>query len=191
MKHILRTVMSLATLAFAFFNPAQAQTGDQQPSAPPQAQMARGEGDPIRQLNLSPEQREQIRAIREENRSERAAINSRVGEANRQLELALDSDTPDEAVVEQRMREVAAAQAAAMRMRILTEVKIRRVLTAEQRSLLRSLRMRARDVRRERRREGPADRLRRREERTLRMENQRNGMGPLLRRRNAQRPPRP
>jgi Spy/CpxP family protein refolding chaperone len=100
--------------------------------------------DPIRQLNLTPEQRQQIRAITEERKEERVAINQRLREANNALQAVLDSDDPDEALVEQRLRDVAAAQAAQMRMRVLTEVRIRRVLTPEQQTLLRILRQQAR-----------------------------------------------
>jgi Spy/CpxP family protein refolding chaperone len=144
--------------------------------------------DPVRQLNLTADQRERIRSIREQNRSERAAINQRLAEANRSLETALDVENPDETLVEQRVREVAAAQAAAMRIRILTEVRIRRVLTAEQRIILRSLQQQAKEMRRERLQDGPAERQRRRQER---IQNQRNGIGPLLQRRALPRRPRP
>ena len=140
------------------------QTAQQQPAAPETQQGGVG-GDPIRQLNLTPEQREQIRSIREHNKVERAAINERVRDSNLALEEALNSDNPDEAVVEQRVREVAAAQAAAMRMRILTEVRIRRVLTAEQRIILRSLQQQAKEIRRERLLVAPEERQQRREER--------------------------
>ena len=46
-----------------------------------------GDGDPIRQLNLTPEQREQIRAIRQNNQNERAATGQKLREANRALQL--------------------------------------------------------------------------------------------------------
>src|SRR5207247_8691927 len=83
--------------------------------------------DPIRQLNLTPEQRQKIRAITEERKEEKIAINQRLREANSALQAVIDSDNPDEALVEERLRDVAAAQAAQMRMRVLTEVRIRRV----------------------------------------------------------------
>jgi len=121
----------------------------QQQPDPPQRQPG---GDPIRELNLSPEQRERIRAIREQLQGERAANNQRLRETNRALEEALDADNPDESVVEQRLHDVAAAQAAAMRLRVLSEVRIRRVLTSEQLSTLRTLRQNARSRRRERQR---------------------------------------
>src|SRR5229473_20282 len=63
--------------------------------------------DPILQLNLSPEQREKIRTIREQTKAERVAINQRLRETNQALDAALDGDNPDEAMVEQRMRDVA------------------------------------------------------------------------------------
>jgi protein CpxP len=162
------------------------QESPQQGGAPETQQ---GGGDPIRQLNLTPEQREQIRSIREQNKTERAAINQRVREANSALETALDAENPDEAVIEQRVREVGAAQAAAMRMRILTEVRIRRVLTPEQRIILRSLQRQAREVRREQLLTNPEVRRQRQDERSRALQNQRNGLGPLFpRRQNPRRP---
>jgi Spy/CpxP family protein refolding chaperone len=105
------------------------------------------------------------------------------------LEDALDTDTPDEASVEQRMRELSAAQAEAMRMRVSTEVKIRRVLTLEQRALLRSLRQQAQDLRRERI-EARGERQRRRQQRVNTLRNQR-GIAPLPPAGNPVREPRP
>ena len=119
-----------------------------------QQQAPEGQGpiaDPIRDLNLSPEQRERIRAIREDMRDERANINQRLRETNRALEEVLDSDNPDDALVERRLKDVAEAQAASTRMRVLTEIRVKRVLTPDQLATLRSLRQNARDARRERR----------------------------------------
>jgi Spy/CpxP family protein refolding chaperone len=178
---------SLAALVLFAAAPAIYGQAVQQSSAPEAQQ---GGGDPIRQLNLTPEQREQIRSIREQNKAERAAINQRLGEANRALEAELDSDNPDEAVVDQRVRELGAAQAAAMRMRILTEIRIRRVLTPEQRILLRSLQLQAKEIRRERLLTDPDERQRRQAERSRALQNQRNGLGPLFPRRENPRRPR-
>jgi Spy/CpxP family protein refolding chaperone len=132
-----------------------------------------------------PEQRQKIRAIRESQREERAMINQRLREANLALEQALDADNPDDALIEQRVRDAAAAQAASMRMRILTEVKIRRVLTQEQLATLRQLRLQAREITRDQN-QRPA-----RQGNVLRP-NQRNGMAPIFpRREGVQRNPRP
>src|SRR5438445_11600665 len=63
----------------------QQQQADSQQTAPPQ--------DPILQLNLTPEQRQKIRAIREQSKDERAAVNHRLREAQIAFEQAIDSDT--------------------------------------------------------------------------------------------------
>jgi len=101
--------------------------------------------DPIEQLRLAPEQRQRIRMIFEENKSERQSINRRVREANVALDQALDADPTDETVIDRRLNELATAQAAQMRMRIYTELKIRRELRPEQLATLRQLRLQARD----------------------------------------------
>jgi Spy/CpxP family protein refolding chaperone len=190
MKHTGQILALLAVLVFFIAAPSVCgQSAQPEPASPVPQQPGVG-SDPIRELNLSPEQREQIRTIRQQSQAERAAINERVREANRALEAVLDSDNPDEAAVEQRLREVAAAQAAAMRMRILTEVRIRRVLTSEQRTLLRALRQQANQLRRERLLNSPDGRPRLREEQPS-LQNQRNGIGPLFPRRDAQRRARP
>ena len=101
--------------------------------------------DPIEQLRLTPDQRQRIRMIFEENKNERQSINRRVREANVALDQALDADLVDETTIEQRVTELATAQAAQMRMRIHTELKIRRELRPEQLATLRRLRLQVRD----------------------------------------------
>jgi Spy/CpxP family protein refolding chaperone len=157
----------------------------QQPAPGPEA-MRPGDGDPIRQLNLTPEQREQIRAIREHNQNERAVTMQKLREANRALEQALNAENPDEAVVEQRLKDVAEAQASQNRLRVLTEIRIRRVLTAEQRVLLRSLQQQARENRRQRMLPDTDENMQRRDERMRRAEERRNGVNQLQRRRDNQ-----
>jgi Spy/CpxP family protein refolding chaperone len=149
----------------------------------PDSQQRPSDDDPIRELNLSPEQGERIRAIRKQLHEERAAVNQRLRETNQALEEALDADNPDESVVEQRLRDVAAAQVAAMRMRVLSEVRIRRVLTPEQLTTLRTLRQNARSIRRERQRENLEMRRQERVDRQRGLPNQRNGLGPPFPRR--------
>jgi len=101
--------------------------------------------DQIEQLRLSPEQRQRIRLIFEENKTDRQQINRRVREANVALDQALDAEPTDEAVIEQRLNELSVAQAAQMRMRVRTELRIRRELRPEQLATLRQLRLQARD----------------------------------------------
>ena len=65
-------------------------------SLPPEQQQQQGNfgGDSIRQLNLTPEQREQIRAIARATKLSAAGINQRVREAKSCLEEALDATIP-------------------------------------------------------------------------------------------------
>lgn len=147
MKTIKRITFTLligacAVLSLATNTPAQQPLPENQQPGP--------SADPIRDLNLSPEQRERIRAIREEQRDERAAVNQRLRETNRALEEVLDSENPSDAEIDRHLREIAAAQAASLRMRVSTEMKVRKVLTPDQLATLRVLRQNARDSRRER-----------------------------------------
>ncbi|HEU4766443.1 MAG TPA: periplasmic heavy metal sensor [Pyrinomonadaceae bacterium] len=102
-----------------------------------------GAADPIQQLRLSPEQRQRIRRILAQNKDERQATNQRLRQARLALDQALDADPVDENLVEQRVNDLAAAQAAQLRMRIQTELQIRRELRPEQLATLRRLRLRA------------------------------------------------
>lgn len=188
MKQTGRILTLLALLAVIGFPGAVAPVSGQNGQQPATASEPQQGGDPIRQLNLTPEQREQIRSIRGDKKAERASINQRLREANAALDEALDADIPDEAVIERRVRDLVEAQAAAMRIRILTEIRIRRVLTAEQRNLLRSLQRQAKELQRERLLANPDERPGQRAERSRGLQNQRNGLGPLLPQRNPRRP---
>jgi len=181
MKHNHRIMTLLALLAVLAFPAAVVPVAGQDAQQPATAPEPQHGGELVRQLNLTPEQREQIRSIRQNNQAERAAVNQRLRETNQALAAALDSDRPDEALIEQRVQDVAAAQASAMRLRILTEIKVRQVLTAEQRTILRSLQRQALETQRDRRLANPEERQKLRVERSL--QNQRNGVGPLLPRR--------
>ena len=101
--------------------------------------------DSINQLNLTPEQRQRIRTIFETNKTERQSTNRRLREANLALTQALDAEPIDENAIDQRLNELAAAQAVQMRMRIQIELKIRRELSPEQLATWRRLRLQMRD----------------------------------------------
>lgn len=154
-------------LLLLIFSTAQVQAQGEQP-VPPQGQTdARPpgpDGDLVRQLNLTPEQIEKIRAIREGNREMRRQIGQRIRAARLALDRAIYIENADEALVEQRARELAEAQAAQVRLQALVELGVRRILTPEQLQTFRDLRLRAESERRGRRRfgnrqggSGPAD----------------------------------
>ena len=94
-------------------------------------------------LNLSPEQRAQIVAIRRQSEDEGRLLVQRLRQARRALDAAIYADTIDERMIEEGTRDVAAAQAALVRLRAATELKLRRVLAPEQLGILQDLRQQA------------------------------------------------
>jgi Spy/CpxP family protein refolding chaperone len=101
--------------------------------------------DPIEQLRLTPAQRQRVRLIFQESKDERQLTNRKLREANIALEQALDAETPDENLIDQRINEFAAAQASQLRMRIRMEMKIRRELRPEQLAMWRQYRLQLKD----------------------------------------------
>jgi Spy/CpxP family protein refolding chaperone len=115
-----------------------AQTTDE--AAPNGAAQGNQDADWISVLGLTPDQVTRIRAIRQENRLEWQAARQRLNQAQRALDEAIYSDEANDALVEQRTREVAEAQAAEVRLRARTELGIRRVLTPQQLGTFRLIR---------------------------------------------------
>ena len=131
----------------------EAEQQQQQPHPGPGGHGDRFQGLKER-LNLSSDQIQQIKAIREQNNQQWRAARQRLRQAQRALDEAIYSDNADEALIETHTREVAEAQTALMRMRALTELKIRRVLTQEQLNALRTLRQQRAAEREQRLRDG-------------------------------------
>ena len=111
--------------------------------AVPQQQQTNQVEQMLGPLNLTSDQAQQIRRIYSGLRDERQAANMRLRLAQRALDEAIQASTPDEALIEQRSKEVADAQANTIRLRSLTEARILQVLTQEQRMKLRQLRAEA------------------------------------------------
>ena len=101
----------------------------------------------LRPLNITPDQELRIQAIYAEMAEERQGATRRLRLAHRALSEAIQSPTPDEALIEQRSKEVADAQATTIRLRSLTEARILQILTQEQRVKLRQLRAQAQSQR--------------------------------------------
>src|SRR6185369_7463605 len=131
----LRTLMLFLAIVLLFTGASSSYA--QEPEAPG--------GDPIQQLRLTPEQRQRIRQIFAENKDDRQTTNRKLREANFALEQALDAEPVNENVIEQRINDLAAAQAAQTRMRIRMELKIRRELRPEQLAVWRQIRLRLKD----------------------------------------------
>src|SRR3712207_1847642 len=86
----------------------------------------------LSQLNLTAAQVSQMRDIREQSVPQARELTRRLNQARRALDESIYSDSLDEATVEQRAREVSEAQAALVRLRAKTELRVRRVLTPGQ-----------------------------------------------------------
>src|ERR1051325_1395404 len=146
MKIILRLMLTVALMILGSTVGALAQTTPPQTQiepAPTQTQITQAQQVPdFRALNLTPEQVQKIRAINQELKDERQAANLKLRQAQRALAEAVESPTPDEALISQRSREVAEAQANTIRLRSLTEARILQVLTPDQRVKLREMRQR-------------------------------------------------
>lgn len=97
----------------------------------------------MQRLNLSREQRLRLREIRRESEPELRELVRRQRRARRALDEAIYADAADNTLVEQRSRELSAAQSALTLLRAANELKVRRVLTAEQLKLFRRLRREA------------------------------------------------
>ncbi len=98
----------------------------------------------LRLLNLSFEQRAQIRRIRQDTDAVRRTLVARLRAAQRELDAAIYSDDASEQTIVERANAVAVAQGELTRRRAITELHIRRVLTVQQLAILRDLRANAR-----------------------------------------------
>lgn len=162
-KGLTTAAFGLALALFALCPTARAQDAAQQPSAQRQTQPVPGArraarpraGNLMRQLNLSRAQRIQLREIRRRREPEARELVRRVRLARRALDEAIYADAAEDSLVEQRAGELAAAQAALVRLRAATELKVRRLLTAEQLRAFRELRLRAQRQLMQRRRADP------------------------------------
>jgi Spy/CpxP family protein refolding chaperone len=99
----------------------------------------RGQGPILPRLNLTELQREQVRAIMQENRAGDEAPGQKIGQLHRELRAAIFADTPDQAKIDQLKAAIAEAEAVALDRRVDTELKIAQVLTAEQRAQAREM----------------------------------------------------
>jgi Spy/CpxP family protein refolding chaperone len=159
-----RSIASVPLLLFLLllFTAAPASAQESGQSVPGEAgQNTTNQGDnPLGPLNLTSDQLVKIRIIRQQNKEERQLVNERLRSAQRALDEAIYSDNATESEIEERARELATAQAASIRLRALTELSIRRVLTPEQLNTLRTIRRQQAEQRRLERNLNPPRRLR-------------------------------
>jgi len=139
-KMIMRPTLMAATLII-FGSTASAQTTQTQTETQQQSQSTQVDTPPdFRFLDLTQDQIQKIRAINRELKDQRQTAGQRLRQAQRALAEAVESPTPDEALISQRSHEVAEAQSNTIRLRSLTEARILQVLSPEQRVKLREMR---------------------------------------------------
>ncbi len=140
-----KIVLSLAVsivLSSAIFGQGESPRDDQDP---PRRQ---GNNRPnvLRHLGLSPGQLQQIRQLNMRRRPIMEAAQLRFREANRRLDEAIYADQLNETEVQDRIKEVQESQSELIRMRSMSELTIRKVLTPEQLTRFRRLRQRYEEV---------------------------------------------
>jgi Spy/CpxP family protein refolding chaperone len=111
------------------------------------------------ELGLSPDQLNQIRRINRERRPRMIDARRALGEAQRNLDMAIYADIVSEPDVQARIKEFQSAEAELARVRFESELSIRKVLTPEQLVRFREIRRRFAE---ERRRNGNQRRMNRR-----------------------------
>ncbi len=167
-KSLIAVSCGLAFVLLALFSAPVALAQDAAPQQ--QEEEAASQNNPapnnaaglVMQLNLSPEQVGQMREIQGQSAPQAFALNRRLNQARRALDEAIYADSLDEALIGQRAREVAEAQAALVALRARTELRVRRVLTPTQLQTFRDLRQQAQRDRRIQRRLNGNDNPRRR-----------------------------
>jgi Spy/CpxP family protein refolding chaperone len=145
------TILTLVLLLAGAWAHAKAQgPTTQNPVDPPQIQTNQANQIPdLRPLNLTPDQLQKIRDINSDMKEQRQTAGLKVRQARRALDEAVESPTPNQALIEQRSRELADAQAGMIRVRSLVESRVlQEVLTPEQRLRLREMRQRNQALRR-------------------------------------------
>lgn len=155
------SIFTLSILFFVLFAQAQAQQGSavmggggasslpplRQEAEPLTRREAYKTGGLLRVLNLSPDQRAQLRALREGNKEVAPTARRRLRQAYRALNEAIHADNVNEREIEARVQEVGMAHVEVERLRAQVELQIRRLLTPEQLSVLRRMRQQKRSER--------------------------------------------
>lgn len=135
-------LISVVMLTAFVFSTVKAQDTTTQTDAPIQNGGNKRRAELLEELGLSPAQMQQFRRINGEKRPQMRAAQQRLREATRSLDEAVYADAPDESTIQMRIREAQAAQAEVIKIRSLSELAVRRILTAEQLTRFRETRRR-------------------------------------------------
>lgn len=130
-----RTLSAIATAAVVLGVGIATVSGQGRGKGPDGQGFGRGGPFPmLRQLNLTDQQKEQVKALADDLRKQTDQAPARkVAELRRQLQAAIFADSPDAAQIDQLRASIADAEAAALAARIDLQLKIAQILTPEQR----------------------------------------------------------
>lgn len=137
------TAIFFAGLILAVSAFAQDTNATPEPQATPQQTRA----GLLQELGLTPDQVREIRRANQERKPQMEAAQKRLREANRRLDEAIYSDQPNEADIQNLVKEAQEAQADVIRIRSTNELAIRRILTPDQVGKFRGLRQRFEEAR--------------------------------------------
>ena len=138
MRKMVWSSMAVMMFAVAIAIPMSAQ--------PPQGRGGRGPGRGgfggpgaamplLRELNLTDAQREQIRALSEQRRTQAAdSPRQKTMDLERQLELAIFADAPEPQKIDELRKSIAAAMAEELAARVELQSRVAELLTPEQRA---------------------------------------------------------
>lgn len=178
-KPIIRKFFIGAFLALVLASASHAQDVSPTSTPEPDAAKPRADGggvqrlDILRQLGLNKEQVQRIRRANVERKPLLDAAQTRFRDANKALDEAIYADALNEQDVQARLKETQLAQAELIKVRFMSELTIRRILTAEQLTRFRDLRQRFAQMREDR----PGNPRTMLQNRQLRRQNQ-NGFKP-------------
>ena len=146
---------------------AAAQEPGQIDARPAQNSRPRAERRPnlFAELGLSPEQVQQIRRINADRKPQMTEAQQKLRDANRALDAAIYADTANDIEIDARLKDYHSAQAEVARIRFISELSIRKVLTPEQLVRFREMRQRFADTRENRQRQRIERRSQRRKQR--------------------------
>jgi len=129
MKKFNFLTLIFAGLLLAFsFSPVQAQ----EEPAPNQNFDKKPRPNLLAELGLSPDQIQQIRRVNREKQPLMREAQQNLRVANRNLDQAIYADSVDETSIQAKLKEVQLAQAEVFKIRSMTELAVRRILTPEQ-----------------------------------------------------------
>ena len=139
--YFINVIILALTLSFAF-STIKAQEVMPPPDAPNQNNPQNRRPNLLAELGLTQDQIHQIRRINAEKKPAMREAQQRLREANRNLDQAIYADNADESQIQSFIKETQMAQIEVIKLRSLTELAVRRILTAEQLSKFRELRRR-------------------------------------------------